>query len=775
MATVWKTLVSSLSLADGRRRDNPPEIGAVEATAEIPPGSQHKGNLYVLCELSAPAETWDDASTQIVDLAIRTFFESPGSVTAGLRQTVLAVNRHLANTNATSIAGQEVWAGMTCVALREHDLFIAQGGPALTHVLHRGGLQTYPEPDSAPEGVAPPQPLGETLRPDIELFHCSIAHGDVLLLAASHLPHLANTEQVVAALNEDTPDSALAQIEELVAKRDFSAVVIQLVGASSTPEAESVEPEPAPAPLPTEKELTPSDLDEVPPPTLAEEAEEEDIEDETWEQDWDDVPRRSSAGIALARIVETFSLLVALILRALARLIGAVGAVGGGIGRTVGPAFEGIGRAVMALFGFFGSRFFAIARQMLPGVSPPPPKTRQPQARPQKTKPTGQNLPLILIGLLVPLLLIGLAAGYWLRQSQARQAQVDAAMTQAKNALQSSSSMPRDEARKTLTDALTAVAEARQLDPQAAGVESLESDLAKALDHVNGVSRLVSLTKLANFTTPEGREPRRLALTEDALFVLDAGLDRVIRYRRSGATLEPGEPVLQVGQTVDNQTVGELLDIAWVEPGNGRPNAGLLVLTEDRHIFEIPDQGAARSDAIVQTDTWKQPVRIDTFVGNLYVLDAGVPQVFKYAPTPEGSYALPPEAWFAEGQAQVQNPADMVIDGNIYLLQADGTALKFTAGEMQDFPMDGLDTPIVSPRGIFAHPDGKYLFVGDPTRKRLVVFDKDGHFVRQLLTTPAETDPLGGLISLVVDESQNQIYVLDSGHLWGAGIPPLAP
>lgn len=773
MATVWKTLVSSLSLEDGKRRDNPPEIGAVEATAEIPPGSQHKGNLYVLCELSAPAETWDDASTQIVDLAIRTFFESLGSVTAGLRQAVLAVNRHLADTNATSIAGQEVWAGMTCVALREHDLFIAQGGPALTHVLHRGELLTYPEPDSALGDVAPPQPLGEILQPDIELFHCTVAQGDVLLLTVSHLPHLANTEQIMAALREDTPDSALAHIEELVAKRDFSAVAIRLVGTSTTPETESVQTKPAPAALPTEKERTPLDLDQVPPPTLAEEAEKEAAEDETWERD--EVPRQSSVGIALARIVETFSLFVALILRALARLIGAVGAVGGGIGRAVGPAFEGIGRAVVALFGFFGSRSFAIARQMLPGVSPPTPKTRQPQARPQKTKPAGRNLPLILIGLLVPLLLIGLAAGYWLRQSQARQAQVDTAMTQAKNALQSTSSMPRDEARKALTDALTAVAEARQLDPQAAGAEALESDLAQALDRINGVARLVSLTELANFTIPEGRDPRRLALTKDALFVLDAGLDRVIRYRRSGATLEPSEPVLQVGQTVDSQTVGELLDIAWVEPGNGRPDAGLLVLTENRHLFEITDQGAARSDDIAQADTWKQPVRIDTFVGNLYVLDAGVPQIFKYAPTPEGSYALPPEAWFAEGQAQVQNPAAMVIDGNIYLLQADGTALKFMAGEMQDFPMDGLDTPIVSPRGIFAHPDGKYLFVGDPTRKRVVVFDKDGHFVRQLQTTQTENDPLEGLVSLAVDESQNQIYFLDSGHLWGAGIPPLTP
>ncbi len=335
--------------------------------------------------------------------------------------------------------------------------------------------------------------------------------------------------------------------------------------------------------------------------------------------------------------------------------------------------------------------------------------------------------------------------------------------------------MPKADALATLTRALEDVAQARQLDPKAPGSEELDKKLTQALDRVNGVARLVSLTQLASYTAPEGRSPHRVALTKDFLFVLDTGLDRVIRYRRSGAGVEPGQPVLQIGQNVNGQAVGEILDMAWVETGNGRTNAGLLVLTQDRHLFEITDEGVTRADEIVQTESWKNPVRIDTFVGNLYVLDAGIPEILKYAPTPEGSYALPPESWFAKGQPRAQNPVDMVIDGNIYVLQADGKVMKFMAGEKQDFPMDGLDTPVGEPQSIYADPDGQYVYVGDPTNNRIVLFDKEGHFVRQLQAITAENDPLSKLVALAVDESQNQIYLIDSKHLWGAGIPPLKP
>jgi len=772
MAKVWKTRVSSLSVANGQRRDRPTEMGAVEATGAPPPDKTHKGNLYLMCELSAPAETWDDASSEIVDLAIQTFYESPGSVTAGLRQAVRTVNRHLLDTNAASIPGQEIWAGLTCVALRDNDLFIAQGGPSLVYVLRDGELLAFPKPDSVPEGPSSSPPLGEEPQPNVELSHCAVDEGDTFLLVASHLPYLADAEQITAALGAGDPDAVLQQISKLVQQGDFSAVAVQLIEATqmgdedvhALPPTKREPSEPARIVASTEETVAPAAQ-----PAIST-AEEERPEAETGEG----FPRPQRT-LAVARLIEALSLLAALGLRALAKLVGGGAAIVGGASRILGPLLEGIGRGIVAVFGFLGDRFLIIGRQMLPGAETPTRKAGQVQAKPKETRGEGLNVGFVLVGLLVPLLVIGLAAGYWYRQSQERQAQVNAALKRAQNALQSSSSMPKAEARTTLAKALDDVAQARQLDPKAAGTEDLEQKLTQALDRVNGVARLVSLTQLDSYTTPEGRSPHRLALSKDFLFVLDTGLDRVIRYRRSGASVERGEPVLQVGQSVDGQTVGELLDISWVQAGNGRTNAGLLVLTQDRHLFEITEEGVTRADKIVQTEGWKQPVRMDTFVGNLYVLDAGIPEILKYAPTPEGSYALPPESWFAEGQPRAQNPVDMAIDGNIYVLQADGKVMKFMAGEKQDFPMDGLDTPLGEPQGIYADPDGQYVYVGDPSNKRIVLFNKDGHFVRQLLTTAVENDPLSQLVALAVDESRNQIYLLDSRHLWGAGIPPLEP
>ncbi|NOZ05597.1 MAG: hypothetical protein GXP41_04495 [Chloroflexi bacterium] len=788
MATIWKTQVASLSLVDGQKRDDVPEAGAIEAGEDMPPGSAHKGNLYLLCQLVAPAETWDLISTHIINMAIRTFYGTTGSVTASLRQAVLATNRYLVDENSRSLAGQEILAGITCVALREHDLFIAQGGPSLVYVLHGGELLTYPETAETPQEMSAAQPLGQSPTPSVQLFHCTVNSGDTFLLSASHLPYLAGQDQIEETLQKPSPEDLLQHLETLVGTGDFSALAIRLAEAQitgitsvSAPDGEAPlsPPEPADA-LPDEIAGTvessvpqrDTGTAEAPYAGIGEMPEHEDEYED--EDTWDDEPTGPPPGLILARILEVASFSLSYLLRGLAKLVAGIGAVGAVVGSIVGPALEGLGRGIVGVSGYLKRGFLAVGRQMLPGVDTAPSKTRQAQARPQKPQASGSSTRFMLVGLLVPLLIVALAAGFWFRQTQARHVRVQALLQQGQDALRSGPSLPRDSARKTLAKAIQNVEEARRLDPQAEKAGQLLADLAQTLDNVNQVSRLTALVSLDDYTAPPGTEPHRLAFGQDSIFVLDIGLDRVLRYPRTSATgSTQGSTVLQIGQEVGGQTVGELLDIAWVEPGNGRTDAGILVLTKDGHLFEVTKDGQTRQDTIVQTDTWKDVKRIDTFVGNFYALDAGAAQIYKYAPTPEGSYTLPPEAWIQTGQEATGPLVDMAIDGNIFLLTADGIVSKFTAGEKQDFPMSDLEKPMTSTKSIFADPDGRFVYVGDPTEQRIVVFDKEGQFVRQLRTKDGEgtTEPLGNLVSVAVDEAQQQVFLLTPKHLWKATMP----
>jgi len=788
MATIWKTQVASLSLVDGQRRDDVPEAGAIEAGEDMPPGSAHKGNLYLLCQLVAPAETWDLISTHIINTAIRTFYGTTGSVTASLRQAVLATNRYLVDENSRSLAGREILAGITCVALREHDLFIAQGGPSLAYVLHSGELLTYPETAVSPQEMSIPQPLGVSPTSPVQLFHCTVNSGDTFLLAASHLPFLAEQDQVRETLQKPSPEDLLQHLETLIGTGDFSALAIKLAEAQIT-DITSVpsQDEEAPFSPPKSADTLPGEIagdsknsvpqmdtttPEVPHAGISGMPEHED--EYADEDTWDDEPTGLPPGLILARILEAASFSLSYFLRGLAKLVAGIGAVGAVVGSIVGPVLEGLGRGIVGVSSYLKRGFLAVGRQMLPGVDTAPSKTKQAQARPQKPQASGSSTRFMLVGLLVPLLIVALAAGFWFRQTQARHVRVHALLQQGQDALRSGPSLPRDDARKTLTQAIQDVKEARRLDPQAENAGQLLANLAQTLDNVNKVSRLTALVPLDDYTAPPGTEPHRLAFGQDSIFVLDVGLDRVLRYPRSSAT-ESGQSstVLQIGQDVNGQTVSELLDIAWVEPGNGRTDAGILVLARDGHLFEVTKDGQTRQDTIVQTDTWKDIKRIDTFVGNFYALDAGAAQIYKYAPTPEGSYTIPPEAWIQTGQEETGPLVDMAIDGNIFLLTTDGIVSKFTAGEKQDFPMNDLEQPITSSKSIFAEPDGRFVYVGDPTGKRIVVFDKEGQFVRELRTTEKEGDagPLGNLVGVAVDEAQQQVFLLTPKHLWKATMP----
>ncbi len=795
MATIWKTEVASLSLVDGQRRDDVPEAGAIEAGADMPPGSAHKGNLYLLCQLVAPAETWDLISTHIINTAIRTFYETTGSVTASLRQAVLATNRYLVDENGTSLAGRELLAGITCVALREHDLFIAQGGPALVYVLHNEELLTYPEAATSPREMSVAQPLGESTSPMVQLFHCTVSAEDVFLLTASHLPYLADQDQIRATLQRPSPEDLLQHLETLVGTGDFSALAIklaeaQITGITSVPAPDEEAPSSPRKSVGAPPDEVPSALESSIPQrdaTIPEAshagiggkpAHEDEYEDE---DSWGEEPAGPPPGLILARILEAASFALSYLLRGLAKLVVGVGAVGAAVGSIVGPVLEGLGRGIVGASSYLRRRFVAIGRQMLPDMdsaSSKPSKTKQAQARPQKPSAGEPSTRFMLVGLLVPLLIVALAAGFWFRQTQARHVRVQELLQQGQDALERGPSLPRNDARKTLTEAIQNVEEARRLNPQAENAGQLLTDLAKTLDNVNKVSRLTALVPLDDYTAPPGTEPRRVVFGQDSVVVLDVGLDRVLRYpRTAAAAANQGQTVLQIGQDVGGQTVGELLDIAWVEPGSGRTDAGILILARDGHLFEVTKDGQTRQDAIVQTDTWKDVKRIDTFVGNFYVLDAGASQIFKYAPTPEGSYTLAPESWIQTGQEETGPLVDMAIDGNIFLLTSDGIVSKFTAGEKQDFPMSDLETPITSSKSIFADPDGRFVYVGDPAEQRIVVFDKEGQFVRQFRATKKDeaTDVLGKLVSVVVDEAQQQVFLLTPQHLWKATMPDFGP
>lgn len=211
--------VAKLSIVDGQRRQNPPEMGQL---------SVRRGILYVLAEVSAPLDEWDNASREIVTCALDTFVTSKLGETNALQAVAEAVNNHLIARNRTLPKEDRIWAGLNVAFVRDEELFLAQAGPALTYIARGASVTRYPKDLQALQeprkGALPP--LGDQPTVKARLARFTLEQGDLIALTASHLPTLASEAKVTQAVRHESPDRVLSDLLALSRGEDFSALVL---------------------------------------------------------------------------------------------------------------------------------------------------------------------------------------------------------------------------------------------------------------------------------------------------------------------------------------------------------------------------------------------------------------------------------------------------------------------------------------------------------------------------------------------------------------------
>jgi hypothetical protein len=241
--------------------------------------------------------------------------------------------------------------------------------------------------------------------------------------------------------------------------------------------------------------------------------------------------------------------------------------------------------------------------------------------------------------------------------------------------------------------------------------------------------------------------------------------------------LQPDEsdPVLaRRGQQVGSSVVGEMLDMVWMPAGGNRQTSDLLIL-ESGGLLEYNPSWGLEALPIASRDTWGLPVAINSYFGNLYVLDTQAGQILRYVPTTE-DYSNAAEPYFSQDAAvDLTGAVDMAIDGFIYVLYADGTIRKFEGGAPVDFQVTELDKPLNRASAIYAAPDdiAQYIYVADAGNARVVQLNKDGRFIRQFKPRDEDKVDLNTLRSIFVDELTGKLYLLNDHALYVANITPL--
>ena len=138
----------------------------------------------------------------------------------------------------------------------------------------------------------------------------------------------------------------------------------------------------------------------------------------------------------------------------------------------------------------------------------------------------------------------------------------------------------------------------------------------------------------------------------------------------------------------------------------------------------------------------------------LYVLDISDNTILKHDAIKTG-FGLGQE-WLKDKNLALSDAFDITIDGDIFITKNNGSIIKLTSGLPQNFSVFGIDPAINSPAKIWTYTDVPYLYVLEPAQKRLMVFEKDGHFVGQYTSDSLQL-PTG----FSVDHTSKIVYLLD--------------
>lgn len=203
----YEALVGQLYVVGGRSISTAPPGALVEVAPLKAARGREADTLFTLVlpsgDALAPAAFYE----RMALTAAEQYFESTGSVTAGLRETIEYLNGNLLEFNQ-SHPDKTYEANMLCAVLRGDDLIVARVGSGVVVYLHQGKCETLPADLANDEALFGP-PLGVQPTTEIKLSRHRVTTGTRLVMADANLA-----------------DFSSGQLEEAITAADISLTIV---------------------------------------------------------------------------------------------------------------------------------------------------------------------------------------------------------------------------------------------------------------------------------------------------------------------------------------------------------------------------------------------------------------------------------------------------------------------------------------------------------------------------------------------------------------------
>ncbi len=176
-------------------------------------------------------------------------------------------------------------------------------------------------------------------------------------------------------------------------------------------------------------------------------------------------------------------------------------------------------------------------------------------------------------------------------------------------------------------------------------------------------------------------------------------------------------------------------------------------------------QGSANEQKVVieRDELWGQIGQIGFFGSNVYLLDLGNGEIWKYSAV-EGGYAER-KRWFGAGIVlDLSKIVDWVVDGDIWLLSSSGKLERYSRGvptnfALTGFPSLGENGGLVEPRAIVVNEE--MIYVLESGASRVVAFDIEGKYRQQYVSSD-----FARASDIVINENRGYVLIENVVKEW---------
>lgn len=648
MAFELEALVGHMYVAGGRTIKTTPPGSLCEVAPKRAVRGREIDTLFVLVLPSgnvAPNTFYE----QMALMAAERYFSSTGSVTSVVRDVFNTLNNNLFEHNASGRKHYE--ANMILAVMRSTDLYVARAGAATLVIRHSGETKTVPESLSDDDKLFKP-PLGVQPIPEVEMSRFTIDSGTRMMLA----------DASIVEITEDKMNQALvaSNIEEVL--DDFKLLVtlqLQMMLIEFVPPEK---PAMVPAATGQSSAVIVAEIAAARAKTSAQQTNSGDDDASTDENVVTARPKRPTPRERLKQ-----------------RTQGGVVTVSRGLGHSL-------------------TRIGNLARIFLIGVD-----------NPEKRRRNTTMIALAVVA--IPTFLVITVLLSWV--GNVGETIYEECIGRANDGATLANSLPADSRDSILiswTATLTIIDECRAYRPDFVdpNLNALREDAQFAVDSISGITRRHTIPVWAS--ADEGANIREIVLQGvDSIYAFDNANNVVYRLQlnESGNALIDVQPIqfMSTGARVEGNTLGRIVGIAY-DAQRDRITAidenGIMISCRPLVITECDSQQLVGFEVITN------PIRIGFWQNNLYILDTGAQQIWRFQPIgTTDNYANPPTEYYqgAVRPANLERAVDFAIgsptsniNGNVYTLFNDGTMSRYFSGNAEGFVFSGFPPGLETPQ-----------------------------------------------------------------------------